>query len=132
MARFIKIATRLRLVDDLKMLKITFYHTNQDKGTSSSLKSNITTSYSQDKKKKEVCEHKNEDLHSMIDTKKPDTDTERDLLGVARFPRWVDAKVVSSEVESEKWRRLLLHQMCVAINVATDGSEEDFLPRNGK
>ncbi|GJR25135.1 hypothetical protein Tco_0973662 [Tanacetum coccineum] len=53
-------------VDDLKMLKITFYHTNQDKGTSSSLKSNITTSYSQDKKKKEVCEHKNEDLHSMI------------------------------------------------------------------
>ncbi|GJW54409.1 hypothetical protein Tco_0098494 [Tanacetum coccineum] len=66
MARFIKIATRLRLVDDLKMLKITFYHTNQDKGTSSSLKSNITTSYSQDKKKKEVCEHKNEDLHSMI------------------------------------------------------------------
>ncbi|GJV60808.1 hypothetical protein Tco_1466908 [Tanacetum coccineum] len=44
--------TRLRLVDDLKMLRITFYHTNQDKGTSSSLKSNITTSYSQDKKRK--------------------------------------------------------------------------------
>ncbi|GJU45500.1 hypothetical protein Tco_1202766 [Tanacetum coccineum] len=66
MARFIKIAMRLRLVDDLKMLKITFYHTNQDKGTSSSLKSNITTSYSQDKKKKEVCKHKNEDLHNMI------------------------------------------------------------------
>ncbi|GKF91237.1 hypothetical protein Tco_0274938, partial [Tanacetum coccineum] len=52
MARFIKIAMRLRLVDDLKMLKITFYHTNQDKGTSSSLNSNITTSYSQDKKRK--------------------------------------------------------------------------------
>ncbi|GKC88911.1 hypothetical protein Tco_1149560, partial [Tanacetum coccineum] len=49
------------------MLKITFYHTNQDKGTSSSLKSNFTTSYSQDKKKKEACEHKNEDLHSMIE-----------------------------------------------------------------
>ncbi|GKD96394.1 hypothetical protein Tco_1380291 [Tanacetum coccineum] len=56
----------------------------------------------------------------------------RDLLGVARFSRWVEAKVVSSEVESEKWRRLLLHQMCVAIDVATDGHEEDFFPQNGK
>ncbi|GJZ39988.1 retrovirus-related pol polyprotein from transposon TNT 1-94 [Tanacetum coccineum] len=55
----------------------------------------------------------------------------RDLLRVARFLRWVEAKVVSSEVESEKWRRLLLHQMCVAIDVATNGREEDFLPRNG-
>ncbi|GKC01103.1 hypothetical protein Tco_0987239 [Tanacetum coccineum] len=42
----------------------------------------------------------------------------RDLFGVANFPRWVEAKVVSSEVEGEKWRRLLLHQMCVAIDVA--------------
>ncbi|GJS75793.1 hypothetical protein Tco_0725674 [Tanacetum coccineum] len=47
----------------------------------------------------------------------------RDLFGVANFPRWVKAKVVSSEVEGEKWRRLLLHQMCVAIDVATDGRE---------
>ncbi|GJR69442.1 hypothetical protein Tco_0015507 [Tanacetum coccineum] len=52
----------------------------------------------------------------------------RDLLRVARFPRWVEAKVVSSEVESEEWRRLLLHQMCVDIDVATDGREEDFFP----
>ncbi|GKE37401.1 hypothetical protein Tco_1460806 [Tanacetum coccineum] len=56
----------------------------------------------------------------------------RDLLGVARFLRWVEAKVVHSEAESEKQRRFLLHQMCVAIDVATDGREEDFLPRNGK
>ncbi|GKF37197.1 hypothetical protein Tco_0113955, partial [Tanacetum coccineum] len=34
----------------------------------------------------------------------------RDLLGVARFPRWVEAKVDSPEDEkNEKWRRLLLH-----------------------
>ncbi|GKC08859.1 hypothetical protein Tco_1000469 [Tanacetum coccineum] len=59
---------------------------------------------------------------------KSDTTLKRDLLGVTRFPRWVEAKVVSSEVESEKWRRLLLHQMCVAIDVATDVREEDFLP----
>ncbi|GKC63642.1 hypothetical protein Tco_1096240 [Tanacetum coccineum] len=49
-----------------------------------------------------------------------------------QFPRWVEAKVVSSEVESEKWRRLILHQMCVAIDVATDGREEDFFPQNEK
>ncbi|GJW44567.1 hypothetical protein Tco_0073366 [Tanacetum coccineum] len=56
----------------------------------------------------------------------------RDLPGVARFPRWVEPKVLNSKVESEEWRRLLLHQMCVTIDVATDGREEDFLPRNGK
>ncbi|GKD71615.1 hypothetical protein Tco_1325705, partial [Tanacetum coccineum] len=44
----------------------------------------------------------------------------RDLLKVVKFSRWVEAKVVSSEVESEEWRRLLLHQMCVAIDIATD------------
>ncbi|GKA51817.1 putative reverse transcriptase domain-containing protein [Tanacetum coccineum] len=32
----------------------------------------------------------------------------RDLLGVARFLRWVEAEMVSPEVEGEKWRRLLL------------------------
>ncbi|GJS10328.1 hypothetical protein Tco_0367124 [Tanacetum coccineum] len=56
----------------------------------------------------------------------------KDLLGVARFSRWVEAKVDSFEVKGEKWRRLLLHRMCVAIDVATDGREEDFFPRNGK
>ncbi|GKA33793.1 hypothetical protein Tco_0720222 [Tanacetum coccineum] len=44
--KIIKMAMRLRLVDDLKMLKITFYHTNQDKGTSSS-QVNVPLSYSQ-------------------------------------------------------------------------------------
>ncbi|GJR45036.1 hypothetical protein Tco_1313139 [Tanacetum coccineum] len=56
----------------------------------------------------------------------------RDLLGVVRSPRWVEAKMVSSEVESGEWRRLLLHQMCFVIDVATDGCEEYFFPRNGK
>ncbi|GKA96247.1 hypothetical protein Tco_0818342, partial [Tanacetum coccineum] len=36
--------SRLCLVDDLKEFKITFSHSSQDKGTSSSLKSMITTS----------------------------------------------------------------------------------------
>ncbi|GKB42244.1 hypothetical protein Tco_0887186 [Tanacetum coccineum] len=56
----------------------------------------------------------------------------KDLLGVARFPRWVEAKVDSFEVEGENWRRLLLHRMCVAIDAATDGRDEDFFTRNGK
>ncbi|GKD62285.1 hypothetical protein Tco_1299794 [Tanacetum coccineum] len=55
----------------------------------------------------------------------------RDLLENIKFARWVEAKVFSSEVETEKWRRLLLRLMCVAIDVATDGCEEDFFPRNG-
>ncbi|GJY12036.1 putative reverse transcriptase domain-containing protein [Tanacetum coccineum] len=37
----------------------------------------------------------------------------------------------SPEVESENWRRLLLHWMYDALNVSTDGREEDFFPRNG-
>ncbi|GJZ05738.1 ribonuclease H-like domain-containing protein [Tanacetum coccineum] len=44
--------SRLCLVDDLKVLKITYSYTSQDKGTSSSLKSMITTPYSQEKEKK--------------------------------------------------------------------------------
>ncbi|GJR56142.1 hypothetical protein Tco_1406663 [Tanacetum coccineum] len=36
--------TRLCLVDDLKVFKITFSHSSQDKATSSHLKSMITTS----------------------------------------------------------------------------------------
>ncbi|GJZ82303.1 hypothetical protein Tco_0647476 [Tanacetum coccineum] len=43
---------RLRLVDDLTVLKIISPLTSKDKGTSSSLKSKITTTYSQGKIKK--------------------------------------------------------------------------------
>ncbi|GJQ94171.1 integrase, catalytic region, zinc finger, CCHC-type containing protein [Tanacetum coccineum] len=43
MAKFIKMEMRLCLVDDLKVLKIALLQTSQDKGTSSSLKSKITT-----------------------------------------------------------------------------------------
>ncbi|GJY02952.1 hypothetical protein Tco_0361104 [Tanacetum coccineum] len=43
--------TRLCLVDDLTVLKITSPLTSKDKGTSSSLKSKITTTYSQEKVK---------------------------------------------------------------------------------
>ncbi|GJW84772.1 protein unc-13 [Tanacetum coccineum] len=48
-----------------------------------------------------------------------------------KFLRWVEDEMVSPEVESEKWRRPLLHWMCVAFDVSTDGREEDFFPRNG-
>ncbi|GJZ03891.1 hypothetical protein Tco_0537166 [Tanacetum coccineum] len=48
-----------------------------------------------------------------------------------RFLRWVEAEMVSLEVESEKGRRLLLHGMYDALNISTDGREEDFFPRNG-
>ncbi|GJR98770.1 hypothetical protein Tco_0270944 [Tanacetum coccineum] len=48
-----------------------------------------------------------------------------------RFLRWVEAEMVSSKVKSEKWRRPLLHWMYDALNVSTDGREEDFFPRNG-
>ncbi|GJW24815.1 hypothetical protein Tco_0038626 [Tanacetum coccineum] len=40
-------------------------------------------------------------------------------------------EMVSLEVESEKWKRPLLHWMYDALNVSTDGREEDFFPRNG-
>ncbi|GJT41881.1 hypothetical protein Tco_0941746 [Tanacetum coccineum] len=48
-----------------------------------------------------------------------------------QFLRWVEAEMVSPEVEGEKWRRLLLHWMYDAFDVSTDGREEDFFPRNG-
>ncbi|GJZ40972.1 hypothetical protein Tco_0587858 [Tanacetum coccineum] len=48
-----------------------------------------------------------------------------------RFLRCVKAKMVSHEVEREKWRRLLLHWMYDTFGVSTDGREEDFFPRNG-
>ncbi|GJX27485.1 hypothetical protein Tco_0233781 [Tanacetum coccineum] len=46
---------------------------------------------------------------------------------MSRFLRWVEAEKVSFEVESGKWRRLLLRKICVAFDVSTDGREEDFL-----
>ncbi|GJY33444.1 hypothetical protein Tco_0417913 [Tanacetum coccineum] len=42
----------------------------------------------------------------------------------------VEAEMVSPEVGNEKWRRFLLHSMYVALDVSTDGREEDFFPRN--
>nr|GEU86391.1 putative reverse transcriptase domain-containing protein [Tanacetum cinerariifolium] len=56
----------------------------------------------------------------------------RDIIEVVRFLRWVEAKVVTFEVKSEKKRRPLLHRMCGVIDVATHGRKEDFLPQNGK
>nr|GEU79270.1 reverse transcriptase domain-containing protein [Tanacetum cinerariifolium] len=47
-----------------------------------------------------------------------------------RFLRWVEAEMISPEVESEKWRRPLLRWMYVAFDVSTDGREEEFFPRN--
>ncbi|GKB94021.1 hypothetical protein Tco_0980158 [Tanacetum coccineum] len=52
--------TRLCLVDDLKVFKITISLTSQDKGTCSCLKSKDTTTYSQDKRH-EVYELKTKD-----------------------------------------------------------------------
>nr|GFA86958.1 hypothetical protein [Tanacetum cinerariifolium] len=41
---------------------------------------------------------------------KTDTDTEKGTFWrCKRYPRWVEAVMVSPEVENEKWRRLLLH-----------------------
>ncbi|GKC38396.1 hypothetical protein Tco_1050780 [Tanacetum coccineum] len=48
-----------------------------------------------------------------------------------KYLRWVEAEMVSPEVESEKWRRLLLHWMYDSFDVSTDDREEDFFPRNG-
>ncbi|GKD55510.1 hypothetical protein Tco_1288897, partial [Tanacetum coccineum] len=45
------------------------------------------------------------------------------------FLRWVEVEMVSPEVESEKWRRLLPHWMYDALNISTDGREEDFVSR---
>ncbi|GJR65474.1 hypothetical protein Tco_0011539 [Tanacetum coccineum] len=57
--------------------------------------------------------------------------TIRTPIILTKIPKWVEAELVSPEVESEKWRRLLLHSMSVAFYVSTDGREEDFFPRNG-
>ncbi|GJW88914.1 hypothetical protein Tco_0164254 [Tanacetum coccineum] len=51
------------------------------------------------------------------------------FLGDVSLLRWVEAKMVSPEVESEKWRRLLPHWMYDALNISTDGREEDFVSR---
>ncbi|GJV27551.1 retrovirus-related pol polyprotein from transposon TNT 1-94 [Tanacetum coccineum] len=50
--------SRLSLVDDLKVFKITFSHSSQNKGTSSSLKSMITTSIHKLMNKVKDCELK--------------------------------------------------------------------------
>ncbi|GKE46012.1 hypothetical protein Tco_1473296 [Tanacetum coccineum] len=55
----------------------------------------------------------------------------RNLLGDVKIPKVVEAEMVSPEVESKKWRRLLLHWMYDALNISTNGREEDFFPRNG-
>ncbi|GJT19263.1 hypothetical protein Tco_0877969 [Tanacetum coccineum] len=47
------------------------------------------------------------------------------IMDVDRFLRRVEAEMVSPEVESEKWRRLLLHQMCLVNVASTDGREEN-------
>ncbi|GJR94179.1 hypothetical protein Tco_0266353 [Tanacetum coccineum] len=53
------------------------------------------------------------------------------IVDVDRYLMWVEAEMVSPEVESEKWKRPLLHWMYDALNISTDGREEDFFPRNG-
>ncbi|GJW30452.1 hypothetical protein Tco_0047327 [Tanacetum coccineum] len=50
------------------------------------------------------------------------------IVDVDRFLRRMEAEMVSPEVESGKWRRPLLHRMYDALNVSTDGREEDFFP----
>nr|GEV66928.1 hypothetical protein [Tanacetum cinerariifolium] len=47
-----------------------------------------------------------------------------------RYLRWVEAVMVSPEVENEKWRRLLLHLMRDTFGASTGGREEDFFPQN--
>ncbi|GKF12097.1 hypothetical protein Tco_0050023 [Tanacetum coccineum] len=44
------------------------------------------------------------------------------------FLRWVEAEMVSPEVENEKWRRLLLDWMYDAFDVSADDRKEDFFP----
>ncbi|GKC31569.1 hypothetical protein Tco_1038863 [Tanacetum coccineum] len=60
MAKVTRSETKICLVDDLKVFKITISLTSQDKGTSSCLKSKDTTTYSQDKRH-EVYELKTKD-----------------------------------------------------------------------
>ncbi|GJY22728.1 hypothetical protein Tco_0396386 [Tanacetum coccineum] len=48
---------------------------------------------------------------------------------MSRFLRWVEAEKVNFKVGNEKWRRLLLREMCVASDVSTDSREEDFFSR---
>ncbi|GKB57663.1 hypothetical protein Tco_0913849 [Tanacetum coccineum] len=62
----------------------------------------------------------------------PATDFIRDLLEDVKIPKVVKAEKVNSEVGNEKWRRLLLREMCVAFDVSTDAREEDFFSRIGE
>ncbi|GJX60768.1 hypothetical protein Tco_0292158 [Tanacetum coccineum] len=59
--------SRLCLVDDLKMFKITFSNSSQDKGTSSSLKSMITTSNHKLMIEVKDYEFKTKEKRSMLD-----------------------------------------------------------------
>ncbi|GJR46473.1 hypothetical protein Tco_1314576 [Tanacetum coccineum] len=52
------------------------------------------------------------------------------IVDAGRFLKRVEDEMVSPVVESEKWRRPLLHWMYDALNVSTDGREEDFFPQN--
>nr|GFA13565.1 hypothetical protein [Tanacetum cinerariifolium] len=47
-----------------------------------------------------------------------------------RYLRWVEAVMVSPEVENEKWRRFLLHQMRDTFGASTGGREEDSFTQN--
>nr|GEV86452.1 hypothetical protein [Tanacetum cinerariifolium] len=53
------------------------------------------------------------------------TATQRDEV-ITRLTQQVEAKMVSIEVESVKWTRLILHYVHVAFDVSTDGRIEDF------
>ncbi|GKA43549.1 hypothetical protein Tco_0736273 [Tanacetum coccineum] len=43
--------------------------------------------------------------------------------------KWVEAEMVSPEIESEKWRILLLYWMYDAFDVSSDDRKEDFFPK---
>ncbi|GJZ85679.1 hypothetical protein Tco_0651018 [Tanacetum coccineum] len=46
-----------------------------------------------------------------------------------KYLRWVEAEMVSPEIESEKWRILLLYWMYDAFDVSSDDRKEDFFPK---
>nr|GEY39217.1 hypothetical protein [Tanacetum cinerariifolium] len=57
---------------------------------------------------------------------KTDTDTEKGSFWKSkRYLRWVEAVMVSPEVENKKWRRFLLHWMCDTFGASSGGRKED-------
>nr|GEV36430.1 putative reverse transcriptase domain-containing protein [Tanacetum cinerariifolium] len=70
-------------------------------------------------------EVKNTKLLSCIEDNRHGTS---DAMHNPSQPLKVEAEMVSLEVESEKWKRPLLHWMCVVFDVSTDGREEDLIP----